>query len=289
MKGPSRRIGASLCSASGALIPAALGGGDRLHHPVRVKGRALLQQPRQPPVLEQLALGLAGRAVAHHVVLVEHRLELVAAARARLAVVAVDGERHRQLVGDRQRERWPRSGRSRRPARAPWSRAAARPRPRSRSEPRLNGESIAACRISSTHERPIPAITCWSRSSAYSGRGWSSSSPNGGGSGHASGPSAAIVSSARAPRLRSSLTQARCRVPNSRRRSSRPSVQPHQQPRGPVAQRRPRVEQLQAPGGHQVDHEREVAVELDHEQLAPAPDALERAGPRARSAAGRTS
>src|ERR1700733_8118019 len=63
---------------------------------------ALLQQPRQPPVLEQLALGLASRAVAHHVVLVEHRFELVAAARARFAVTAVDGERHRQAGGNRQ-------------------------------------------------------------------------------------------------------------------------------------------------------------------------------------------
>ena len=39
----------------------------------------------------------------------------------------------------------------------------------SRSPPRLYGESCARHRISSTHERPIPAITCWSRSSACSG------------------------------------------------------------------------------------------------------------------------
>src|SRR5690349_6151033 len=66
--------------------------------------RTLLQQPRQPPVLEHPSLGLAGRAVAHHVVLVEHRLEPVAAPGARLSVAAMHGERHRELVRQRQRK-----------------------------------------------------------------------------------------------------------------------------------------------------------------------------------------
>src|SRR5690349_3949985 len=63
----------------------------------------LFEEAREPAVLHQLALGLARRAVAHDVVLVEDGLELVAAPRTRLAVVAMDRQRHRQLVGDRQR------------------------------------------------------------------------------------------------------------------------------------------------------------------------------------------
>src|SRR5436305_3996811 len=62
----------------------------------------LLQQPREPPVLQHPALGLAGGAVAHHVVLVEHGLEPVSAPRAGLAVATVDGERHWELVGERE-------------------------------------------------------------------------------------------------------------------------------------------------------------------------------------------
>ena len=51
--------------------------------------------------------------------------------------------------------------------------------------------------------------------------------------------------------------------------------QPDQEARGAVAQRRARVEQLQATGGHEVDLDGEIAVELDHEQLAAASDVLE--------------
>ena len=38
------------------------------------------------------------------------------------------------------------------------------------SSPRLKGDSWAACRMSSTHVRPMPAITCWSRRTECSGR-----------------------------------------------------------------------------------------------------------------------
>ncbi len=66
----------------------------------------------------------------------------------------------------------------------------------------------------------MPAIVRWSRSSACSGRGASSISASGGGSGHASGPSLASISSPASSPARRSLTQAACLEPNSRRRSS---------------------------------------------------------------------
>src|SRR5215217_3868536 len=94
-----------------------------------------------------------------------------------------------------------------------------------RSSPRLNGDSRAACRMSSTHVRPIPAITCWSRSSECSGRGEASSSPRfSGGAGHASGPRVCRMLSASSASGRSSFTHAACLVPNSRSRSSRSSL-----------------------------------------------------------------
>src|SRR3954447_23214880 len=62
----------------------------------------LLQEPREPAVLEHPPAGLLLRAVAHDVVLVVDGLERRAAARARLALVTMDHERHRHLVGNRQ-------------------------------------------------------------------------------------------------------------------------------------------------------------------------------------------
>jgi len=63
------------------------------------------QQPRQAPVLEHAPLRLAAGAVGDHVILEVDRLERGRAARARLALVAVDAQRQRQLVGDRQTDR----------------------------------------------------------------------------------------------------------------------------------------------------------------------------------------
>jgi hypothetical protein len=54
-----------------------------------------------------------------------------------------------------------------------------------------------------------------------------------------------------------------------------PVGQPDQHTRAPVLQRGALVEQLQAAGGHQVDEDRELAVELGDEHLADAPDPLE--------------
>ena len=97
-------------------------------------GRALLQQPREPAVLEHPAARLLLGAVVGQVLGEVDGLDRRAAARAGLALSAVDLERHRQLVGDRRRRSPPRSGRSRRRARAAraWRRSTSS---RSRSEP----------------------------------------------------------------------------------------------------------------------------------------------------------
>ena len=154
--------------------------GSRLEHgAARTKshpGRRLLQQPREPAVLEHAALGLAGRAVGDHVVLevdrAQRRRRSAGTARPRgggpaAASAACRGSAARSPA---------RSARSPPPSVATIASRRRRGSSASRSAPRLYGESRASHRISSTHERPMPAITCWSRSSACSGRGASSSS-----------------------------------------------------------------------------------------------------------------
>ena len=109
-----------------------------------------------------------------------------------------------------------------------------------------------------------------------------------GGGGQASGPSRATASSSSAASLASSFAQARCFVPNSRSRSSRPSVEPHQHPRGPVFRRGAFVEHAQPAGGHQVDQQSQVAELNDRHLADPAHPAHLRAAP-ALPAAGRRS
>ena len=132
----------------------------------------------------------------------------------------------------------------------------------------MNGESRATLRISSTQVRPMPVITCWSRSSECSGRGASSSSRSGGGSGHASGPRPRSDSSPSTSPARSTFTHAACLEPNSRIAQLAIAGQPEQQPRRPVAQRRALGMQLQPAGRHQVQQHDEVVVELEQQQLA---------------------
>ena len=71
----------------------------------------------------------------------------------------------------------------------------------------------------------MPAMSPWWRSSGCRWRGWSIAAANSssGGAGQASGPSRATASSSSTASVGSSFAQARCFVPNSRRRSSRPS------------------------------------------------------------------
>ena len=253
----------------------------------------LLQQPRQPAVLEHLAARLLVRAVAHDVVLVVDGLDRRAAARARLAGLAVDLQRQRQLVGDRQLDDLlvvlERAVERRR--RSP--RAAPRASSSSRSLPRLNGDSRAVHRISSTHERPMPAMTRWSRSSVCSGRGAFSSGAQVVGrlAARPPGPSVAIdlvvVERVGAqqlhPRrlLRAELAQAQLAPAVGR--------EPQQQPRRAVAQPGALVVELQAPGAHEVHEQREVAGDVDDEVLAAPPHAGDRAARRAPAAADRTS
>src|SRR5579875_713355 len=93
--------------ASGSKAPRRLRSSLLLRRPRRSGSPAgrLLQKPAQTPVLEHLPVGLTDRAITHHVVLVEDRLQRVPAAWTRLAVVTVHRERHRQLVRNRQRQR----------------------------------------------------------------------------------------------------------------------------------------------------------------------------------------
>ncbi len=71
----------------------------------------------------------------------------------------------------------------------------------------------------------MPAMSLWWRSSGCRWRGWSTAAANSssGGGGHASGPRLATISSPATASVASSFAQARCLVPNSRSRSSRPS------------------------------------------------------------------
>ena len=68
-------------------------------------------------------------------------------------------------------------------------------------------------------------MSFWWRSRGWRWRGLSIAAANSasGGAGQASGPSVATISSAATSSLGSSFAQARCLVPNSRSRSSRPS------------------------------------------------------------------
>ena len=191
------------------------------------RSTALLQQPRQPAVLEHPAAGLALRAVVGLVLGEVDGLDRRPAARARLALAAVDLERHRQLVGDLSRRPPPRSGRSPSPSTRERGVQAldllvvevrALAKRRQLSPPRGSRRPS---------ERPMPAIARWSRSSGCRWRGWSIAAAS------ASqrrrrpglGPERRDHLVGRRPRpARSSFAQARCLVPNSRRRSSRPSA-----------------------------------------------------------------
>ena len=123
-------------------------------------GRRSLQQAREPAVLEHAPLGLAARAVAHHVVLVVDRGERASRSAGtarprggapRAASAACRGSAARSSA---------RSARARRRASRRSRRAGARAPPASRSPPRLNGESSRASRGS---RRPTSARSRRSR------------------------------------------------------------------------------------------------------------------------------
>ncbi len=114
----------------------------------------------------------------------------------------------------------------------------------------------------------MPAITCWSRSTACSGRGASSSScscPGAKGSGHASGPSEASASSSNSSSVSQQLHPSRllgaelAQPQLARALIARSGLDPHEQPRGPVARPGELVVELQPAGRHQVDQQRQRA------------------------------
>ena len=170
----------------------------------------------------------------------------------------------------------PRSARARR--RAPRRRpcAARSTSSSSRSEPFWKGDSRAVHRSSSTQERPMPAIVALVAQQRVEVAG--------------------LVEQRREllERRRRVGVRARASPPPRPRdlvggQQLRPGallgaelaqaqlaavVEPDQQPRGAVAQRRALVEQLQPAGRHQVDEQRQVAG-LDDEHLADAPHAVQ--------------
>ena len=183
-----------------------------------------------------------------------------AAARARLALAAVDLERHRHLVGDRRRRR------SRRRCRSPA------PRTRER-----------ACRRSTSSRLELGALAEWGEPApprgsrpprsgrcrrSCAGRGAAGA---GAGAGRGSRRATRWTAPARPPGrasrpsrrpsrspASSSFAQARCLVPNSRSRSSRPSAKRIEDPGALVAQRGALVEQLQPPRRHHVDEQSQL-------------------------------
>ena len=56
-----------------------------------------------------------------------------------------------------------------------------------------------------------------------------------------------------------------------------PAFDPHEQPRGPVAQARALVVELHPPGAHEVREQHELPADIDGEVLADPPDAFDRA------------
>ena len=132
----------------------------------------------------------------------------------------------------------------------------ARPPRRRGPTPCWNGDSRAVQRISSTHERPMPAITRWSRSSGCRWRGWSSSVGELLGRRRRAGLRARAW---RPPRRLSTASVGQQLRPRALLGAelAQPQLaavlEPHQEPRGAVAQRRALVEQLQPAGRHQVD------------------------------------
>jgi hypothetical protein len=139
--------------------------------------------------------------------------------------------------------------------------------------PRLNGDSSACQRISSTHERPMPAIALIAQQRVQRPRrvqqraeriGWV-----GPGLGAERRQRVVLLERGAAQQLRPSrlvgaeLTQAQLAT----------VVDAHQQPRGTVAQPGALVVELQPAGGHQVHQQREIVADVDDHMLADPPHA----------------
>src|SRR4051794_18572908 len=239
--------------------------------------RRLLEQARQPPVLEHAPARLLLRAVAHHVVLVVHRLEGRSAPRAGIALVAVDEERHRQLVGDRQLhdplvvvER---------PVEAADDRRAQRlglvvVEVVAALERRQVGgpENLVDPRAPDAGDDALVAQHRVQRSRALWREQLAQRRRVGPRVGAERRERLVLLQRVRAehlhPRrlLRAELAQAQLA----------PVVDPQQEPGRAVAQRGALVEELQPPGRHEVEEHREIARDVHDEVLAAPPDARDR-------------
>ena len=147
----------------------------------------------------------------------------------------------------------------------------------------MNGESRASQRISSTQERPIPAIVALVAEQRVEvarlvdRRAASSSS---GGAGQASGPRVATISSAGDLSGGQQLRPGALLGPELAQPQLAAVAEADKDPRAPVPQRGPLVEDLQPSRRHHVDEQRQlrpVAVaELDDRHLADPPDPVDR-------------
>ena len=258
---------------------------------IRSPVRQLLEQPRQPPILQHPPARLLLGAVTHDVVLEVDRLDRGAAARARLALAAVDLERHRQLVGDRRADH----------LLVVVERAAEPLADRDAQPLDLVGVEVVALL-----ERRQLARSRGSRrpTSGRSRRSCAGRAAAGGGG--AAGRSARRRSSGRgrpAPRARASPPLVL--VDRVGRQQLRPRpllgpelaqaqlalavVEPHQQPRGLVAQRRrarPRAAAGRPTSGGSAAPDRRSSTSNSFPRRR---DPVKRRGRRARRAAGRTS
>ena len=104
-----------------------------------------------------------------------------------------------------------------------------------------------------------PRSARWSRSSGWSCRGWSTAaaSSSSGGAGQASGPSVTTISSALDPARAQQLRPGALLGAELAQAQLAAVGEPDQDPRAAILERRPLVEDLQPPGGHQVDQQRQ--------------------------------
>ena len=146
----------------------------------------------------------------------------------------------------------------------------------SRSSARLKGERRAVQRISSTQERPMPVMMCWSRRTPWRGRaplGGEQLAQPAGGSGQASGPSAergVVGLDLLGAQHLDPRALARAELAQAQLMRLKVIGDADEQPRRAVAQRRALVVELEAAGRHEVDEERELTGQVDDEVL-PAP------------------
>ena len=219
---------------------------------IRCSSSCLLEQPRQPPVLEHAPAGLTVRAVVDRVLLEVHLGNRMPAGVTGLVEVLVDAVRAFVVrAAFAQLEPAPQLDRIAEARRSISSSDS--------SVVSAYGESFAAWRISFAHARPMPAIARWSRRSEWSRREFSCT---------ISASAAVSRSSASGPRWPSSSsacsgvishTPARFFEPASVRTSSR-SVLECEAKRRLLRPRLAEAEPAEASGGHQVDDQDEVAV-----------------------------